>query len=345
MDRPPHLDIDLNAPPPPSPPLSPAPADIQSPPREFAAAIPVVGPPPPPPPPPPQLPPAANVQGHLLLPHQARELALAYHRAESWRLAAATASAPATAGSSVEVPPPSVLHSPTFAPPPQPPQLPPLANVHLMRPPPIPSPLPAPGVGVRGPPAAVNEDWMCPEYAIGAVNAPDITRQVSVADGAHLTELATPHFEGMPFNHTTPFGQIKHAAEEIFHKHQHCPSFLRSTSLEVPALLWSHHNFRKQQPRVLQKKEIHQSLQNLLRKIATINHIIATRVSHYLFQILYLHPVSILDVIVSYLYTLCFFILQFFYPTFTLALILITLIRCVVTLGWPACSISRFLHN
>uniref|UniRef100_A0A453MLK2 Uncharacterized protein n=1 Tax=Aegilops tauschii subsp. strangulata TaxID=200361 RepID=A0A453MLK2_AEGTS len=148
-----------------------------------------------------------NVQGHLLLPHQARELALAYHRAESWRLAAATASAPATAGSSVEVPPPSVLHSPTFAPPPQPPQLPPLANVHLMRPPPIPSPLPAPGVGVRGPPAAVNEDWMCPEYAIGAVNAPDITRQVSVADGAHLTELATPHFEGMPFNHTTPFGK------------------------------------------------------------------------------------------------------------------------------------------
>ena len=33
------------------------------------------------------------------------------------------------------------------------------------------------------------------------------------------------------------------------------------------------------------------------------------------------------------------------YLTFTLALILITLLFCVVTLGWPTCSISRFLHN
>ncbi|XBI86612.1 hypothetical protein VPH35_094537 [Triticum aestivum] len=261
MDHPPHLDIDLNEPPPPSPPSSPVPADLQSSPREFAAAIPVVGPSPPPPPPP-QLPPATNVQAHLLLPHQARELALAYHRAESWRLASATASAPATAGSSLEVPPPLVLQSPIFAPPPPlPPQLPPPANVqadlllthqareigmayqrgewwrsaiasstvgswvevphpapaqhlcvscglpmlsgttiicyacerrfhasciHHMRPTPIQPPLPTPSVGVRGPPAAVNKDWMCPECAIGAVNARDITRQLCQLPLDHL---------------------------------------------------------------------------------------------------------------------------------------------------------------
>uniref|UniRef100_A0A453MLQ9 PHD-type domain-containing protein n=1 Tax=Aegilops tauschii subsp. strangulata TaxID=200361 RepID=A0A453MLQ9_AEGTS len=70
----------------------------------------------------------------LLLPHQARELALAYHRAESWRLAAATASAAATAGSSLEVPPPPVLRSPTFAPSPLP--LPPIIQSPTFAPPP-----------------------------------------------------------------------------------------------------------------------------------------------------------------------------------------------------------------
>ncbi|XP_037470866.1 WAS/WASL-interacting protein family member 3-like [Triticum dicoccoides] len=116
MDRPPHLDIDLNEPPPPSPP------------HEFAAPV---------APPPPPLPPA-NVQAHLLLPHHARELALAYHRAESWRLAAATASAPATAGSSLEVPPPPVLQSPAFAPPPL---RPPVLRSPAFAPPPLPPPV------------------------------------------------------------------------------------------------------------------------------------------------------------------------------------------------------------
>ncbi|XBH75121.1 hypothetical protein VPH35_101936 [Triticum aestivum] len=274
MDRPPHLDFDLNEPPPPSPP----PAVHQPPPREFAAAMPIVAPPLPPPPPP-QLRPPANVQAHLLLPHHARELALAYHRAESWRLAAATASAPATAGSSLEVPPPPVLQSPAFAPPPpRPAQLPPPANVqtqllvvHQAREIVLayhrgelwwrsaiaaatagssveglpPAPAQHPGVAgwggnpcascglpelpgttvicdacergfhqacvhvVRRPPVGVNEGWMCPECAPGAVpldiSVRDITRQVSVADGAHLIELATPHFEGLQLNNTTPF--------------------------------------------------------------------------------------------------------------------------------------------
>ncbi|KAM3280553.1 hypothetical protein ACQJBY_047382 [Aegilops geniculata] len=145
MDHPPHLDFDLNEPPPPSPP----PAVHQPPPREFAAAMPIVAPPLSPPPPP-QLRPPANVQAHLLLPHHARELALAYHRAESWRLAAATASAPATAGSSLEVPPPPVLQSPAFAPPPlRPPVLrspafaspPPVLRSPAFAPPPLPPPV------------------------------------------------------------------------------------------------------------------------------------------------------------------------------------------------------------
>ncbi|KAF7076557.1 hypothetical protein CFC21_081190 [Triticum aestivum] len=247
MDRPPHLDFDLNEPPPPSPP----PAVHQPPPREFAAAMPIVAPPLPPPPPP-QLRPPANVQAHLLLPHHARELALAYHRAESWRLAAATASAPATAGSSLEVPPPPVLQSPAFAPPPpRPAQLPPPANVqtqllvvHQAREIVLayhrgelwwrsaiaaatagssveglpPAPAQHPGVAgwggnpcascglpelpgttvicdacergfhqacvhvVRRPPVGVNEGWMCPECAPGAVpldiSVRDITRQL-----------------------------------------------------------------------------------------------------------------------------------------------------------------------
>ena len=32
-------------------------------------------------------------------------------------------------------------------------------------------------------------------------------RRVSVVDGAHLTELATPHFEGLQLNNITRFGK------------------------------------------------------------------------------------------------------------------------------------------
>ncbi|KAF7078718.1 hypothetical protein CFC21_083104 [Triticum aestivum] len=250
MDRPPHLDIDLNEAP--SPPPSPPAAVPQSPPRGFAA--PIFAPPPPlllPPPPPPQPQPPANAQAQLLLAHQAREIALAYHRGESWRLAAATAIAAVTAGSSVEVPPPAQHPGVAgWGNPPPPcascglPELPGAtiicdacergfheSCVHvwgpLMRQPP-PPPLPTPP-GVRRPPVAVNEDWMCPACEIGgahskrwklravpldinaapredpvAITVGDITR-VSVADGAHLTELATPRFEGLQLNNTTPF--------------------------------------------------------------------------------------------------------------------------------------------
>ncbi|XBI86877.1 hypothetical protein VPH35_094751 [Triticum aestivum] len=150
MDRPPRHDIDLNEPPPPSFP------------HEFAAPV---APPPPPPPP-------ANVQAHLLLPHHARELALAYHRAESWRLAAATASAPATAGSSLEVPPPPVLQSPAFAPPPlrplvrrspafAPPPLPP----PVLQSPPFAPPLPPPRPPQLPPPANVQTQLLLAHQA------------------------------------------------------------------------------------------------------------------------------------------------------------------------------------
>ncbi|VAI40510.1 unnamed protein product [Triticum turgidum subsp. durum] len=266
MDRPPHLDIDLNEPPPPSPP----PAVHQPPPHEFAAAIPIVAPPPPPPPPP-QLPPPANVQAHLLLPHHARELALAYHRAESWRLAAATASAPATAGSSLEVPPPPVLQSPAFAPPrhghPSS-RLPPTCRLSCCS-----RTKPARyrwrttvgncgggrplrprrqvrrrrgylqrrcstreyrgGAGTRARPAAspscrgqpssatpanvgstkpastscgsLRRPWTKTGCARSVRQDPCRSTSVRVADGAHLTEVATPHFEGLQLNNTTPY--------------------------------------------------------------------------------------------------------------------------------------------
>uniref|UniRef100_A0A8I6XVP0 PHD-type domain-containing protein n=1 Tax=Hordeum vulgare subsp. vulgare TaxID=112509 RepID=A0A8I6XVP0_HORVV len=144
MDRPPHLDIDLNKTPSPSPPPSP--------PREIAA--PVVAPPQLLPPSPPQFPPPANVQAQQQLAYQAREIALAYQRGEWWRSACAAATA--TAGSSLEVPPPSppppVLESPSFAPPPLPPQsvlqspsfapqplpLPPVLQSPTFAPPPLP---------------------------------------------------------------------------------------------------------------------------------------------------------------------------------------------------------------
>ncbi|VAI56686.1 unnamed protein product [Triticum turgidum subsp. durum] len=192
MDRPPHLDIDLNEAP--SPPPSPPVAVPQSPPRGFAAPIFAPPPPlPPPPPPPPQPQPPANAQAQLLLAHQAREIALAYHRGESWRLAAATAIAAATAGSSVEVPPPAQHPGVAgWGNPPPPcascglPELPGAtiicdacergfheSCVHvwgpLMRQPP-PPPLPTPP-GVRRPPVAVNEDWMCPACEIGGAHS------------------------------------------------------------------------------------------------------------------------------------------------------------------------------
>uniref|UniRef100_A0A453NNQ0 Zinc finger PHD-type domain-containing protein n=1 Tax=Aegilops tauschii subsp. strangulata TaxID=200361 RepID=A0A453NNQ0_AEGTS len=179
-----------------------------------------------------------NAQAQLLLAHQAREIALAYHRGESWRLAAATAIAAATAGSSVEVPPPAQHPGVAgWGNPPPPcascglPELPGAtiicdacergfheSCVHvwgpLMRQPP-PPPLPTPP-GVRRPPVAVNEDWMCPACEIGgahskrwklravpldinaapredpvAVTVGDITRQLSQLPLNHL--LMTLH--------------------------------------------------------------------------------------------------------------------------------------------------------
>ncbi|CAM0946371.1 unnamed protein product [Alopecurus aequalis] len=254
MDRPPHLDIDLNEAP--SPP--PSPAVPQSPPREFA--LPIFAPPPQLPPPPPPLPPPlapANAQAQLLLAHEAREIALRFQRAESLRFSAirALATASAAVGSPLGVPQPAQHpgeagwahpgHLPLPCASCGRPEIPGATIIcdacergfhescvrvwpPLMSQPPPPPPGPP---GVRRPPAAVNEDWMCPEcemhgsrsnrWRLGAVPldinaAPpedpvtvavrDITR-ISVTDGAHLTEFATelPHFEGLHLKNTTLF--------------------------------------------------------------------------------------------------------------------------------------------
>ncbi|KAM0868772.1 hypothetical protein ACQ4PT_041113 [Festuca glaucescens] len=254
MDRPPHLDIDLNE--------APSPPFPQSPPREYAPPIcsppPPLPPPPPllPPPPPPPPPPAlANVQAQLLLAHEAREIALSLHQAESLRVTAARAlaAAAAAAGSLVGVPQPAQHPGEAgWGHPPLPcascgrPEIPGAtivcdacergfheSCVRVWPPLMSQAPPPPPGPpGVRRPPVAVNEDWMCPEcemrgarsarWRLGAVEldmnaAPpedpvtvavrDITRQVSVADGAHLTDFATelPHFEGLHLKNTTLF--------------------------------------------------------------------------------------------------------------------------------------------
>ncbi|XP_044968121.1 LOW QUALITY PROTEIN: methyl-CpG-binding domain-containing protein 9-like [Hordeum vulgare subsp. vulgare] len=234
-----------------APPPLPPPPVLQSP--TFA---PLSLPPPPvlqwptfsPPPlrPSPQIPPPANVvQAQLQLANQAREIVLAYHRGEWCRSAiAATAAA---AGSS-EVPPPAPAQHPGAAgwggDPCASCGLPELpastiicdacergfheSCVNVRCPPP---PVPTPGVRVRRPQVA--EDWLCQECEIGgarravplhtnevpvAVTVQEITRQVSVADGAHSTELATPHFEGLQLNSTTPF-DVNHCMPAFDHPH------------------------------------------------------------------------------------------------------------------------------
>jgi hypothetical protein len=194
MDRPPHLDIDLNEAPSPPPSPTPAPAFPLSPPREFAPTIFAHPPPLPPPPPPPPAPvhpppPPANAQAQLLLAQEAREMALRFHQAETLRVAAARALAAAT-GSSAGVPQPAQHpgdagwghpgHPPLLCPSCNRPEIPGATIVcdacergfhescvrvwpPLMSQPPPPPPGPP---GVRRPPAIVNEDWTCPECEV-----------------------------------------------------------------------------------------------------------------------------------------------------------------------------------
>ncbi|KAI4986814.1 hypothetical protein ZWY2020_019444 [Hordeum vulgare] len=204
MDRPPHLDIDLNKTPSPSP----SPSTPPSPPREIAA--PVVAPPP-------QLPPPANVPAQKQLAHQAREIALPTNvgngggrplsprprpQGRRWSAASSTSAAPGAAGwggnpcascGLLELPAATIcdacergFHE---------------SCVNVRCPPP---PVPTPGVRVRRPQVAVNEDWLCPECEIDgarravplhtnedpvAVTIQEITRQLCQLPLIHFLML------------------------------------------------------------------------------------------------------------------------------------------------------------
>ncbi|KAF0935692.1 hypothetical protein E2562_035742, partial [Oryza meyeriana var. granulata] len=127
MDRPPHLDIDLNeAPSPPACETPPPGAVYPSPPRDVTPPISAA---PAPPFLPPQQPTAPAVNPQMVLPYEARELALRIHQAQALRVAAATAIESVTS------------RAPPFGPPP---------------------PAQHPGEAGRGNPPLPN-DWICPE--------------------------------------------------------------------------------------------------------------------------------------------------------------------------------------
>ncbi|CAN6230676.1 unnamed protein product [Urochloa humidicola] len=191
MDRPPHLDIDLNEAPSP-PPFEPPPEQAPPPPQEPAppayAAPPLPLPPPPPPPPQPQLPPAllplvAPSQQQLRLQQEALEMVLRVHRPPELRN---------TPFGPIGGVPPGLLPAGLGLPAPHPGEAgwgfppPPCASCSRQEEmgstfvcdacdrgfhakcvrvwPPLPPPPPPPGPpGARRPRAAANEDWICPE--------------------------------------------------------------------------------------------------------------------------------------------------------------------------------------
>ncbi|KAL5207727.1 hypothetical protein ABZP36_032162 [Zizania latifolia] len=236
MDRPPHLDIDLNEEP--SPPREVAPPVSAVPPALFPP-LPPLGP----------APPVDN--SGLVLPYEARELALRIHQAEALKASAARAIASVSAGAPFGPPPPAEYPGEAGWGNP----LLPCAScgrpeklggtivcdacergfhISCVRvwPPLMPQPPPSPPPGppdARRPRAAANEDWMCPEcemrgartnrWKLGPVQldinaappedplivtARDVTR-TNAADGTHLTEFSVqqPHFEGLHLQNAT----------------------------------------------------------------------------------------------------------------------------------------------